>query len=438
MCDSKDKVVSTESESSVTFPENLHDKGSQTNVVSSDTEKAEKPEKQELKLLRKGLLDGPVIMDGKRQRHAVDRLHINPSHSLDSKKSSVRIVGSGTCLGDIEFVRAGISKARNDTLKRLHNMCYGSPGTTTSRRRNLKKFNGFAFDEKSVDFEKKKIKAMKITNNELTAVARILGLGKNYTKNALVMSILRFLQKPEDKGRKFMSSKRQKRSRKSSGKITRKKLIGKGDEKNVLTVKKLSLKDSSKDAVANRSSFNLDIDAVEIKKSTSSNAKETKLEASESESKTKVESSKDTKESESRTVQYSEKMEISDSSFASAPETSVTEKQQSWGIGGPSNEEVEAAISNTLNSTDLSNCTMNQMYERATPNMLPIVIRCEIKDVIFSRIPDFYYHHCNYLANAYCSQAFQIAERFPNLDMATYKSAIKNRVKAVLEKLDEP
>lgn len=65
-------------------------------------------------------------------------------------------------------MNAGISKAQNETLKWLHRLCYGTPGTATSRKRDLRRFNGFGFDEKSTDFDKKKATAMKLTNNEVS------------------------------------------------------------------------------------------------------------------------------------------------------------------------------------------------------------------------------------------------------------------------------
>lgn len=48
-----------------------------------------------------GLLDEPVVREGKRQRHAVERLAA--ISSPPSKKASLDAVGSGTSLGDIEF-----------------------------------------------------------------------------------------------------------------------------------------------------------------------------------------------------------------------------------------------------------------------------------------------------------------------------------------------
>lgn len=48
-----------------------------------------------------GLFDEPVVREGKRQRHAVERLAAVSSPS--PRKTSLDAVGSGTSLGDIEF-----------------------------------------------------------------------------------------------------------------------------------------------------------------------------------------------------------------------------------------------------------------------------------------------------------------------------------------------
>lgn len=63
-------------------------------------------------------------------------------------------------------MNASLSKAHSESLKMLHKLCYNTTGTATKRKRDLKRFNGFGFDEQSSEFGKKKITAMKLTNME--------------------------------------------------------------------------------------------------------------------------------------------------------------------------------------------------------------------------------------------------------------------------------
>ncbi|KAL3997769.1 DEK C terminal domain family protein [Acanthocheilonema viteae] len=349
-----------EVESSAPFTEDLNKSGSEMNDAINDLEETPKVAKKEKsKPVKKGLLDEPVVREGKRQRHAVERLAA--VSSPPSKKASLDAVGSGTSLGDIEFVNTGISKAQNETLKWLHRLCYGTPGTATSRKRDLRRFNGFAFDEKSADFDKKKAAAMKLTNNELHMIGRILGSERGHTKEEAVMNVLHFLQKPEDKGRKITSIKKRRSSSKSSGKkAKRSRTEKKGNKKSTKKLKEES--NENDDAGQSGEESSGDEDAEEKKS-----------------------------DSTGTTKNRSEKMK--GSSKLISVSKSLTE-DPTWGDGGPSNAEVENAINEILRSVDLVNCTMKQMCER-------------------------------------------IAEKFPNLDMATYKGALKERVKAALEKMED-
>ncbi|EJW87055.1 hypothetical protein WUBG_02032 [Wuchereria bancrofti] len=342
------------------FTESLNKSGDEMSATVNDVEETTGVAREEKpKPVKRGLLDEPIVREGKRQRHAVERLAAVSSPS--SRKASLDAVGSGTSLGDIEFVNIGISKAQNETLKWLHRLCYGTPGTATSRKRDLRRFNGFAFDEKSTDFDKKKATAMKFTNNELHMIGRILGSERGHTKEEAVMNVLHFLQKPEDKGRKVTSAKKRRSSSKSTGKRTkRSRFEGKGNKKNIRKSKEESSEDDDAGQSGEESSGDGD---TEEKKSTSA------------------------------TENRSEKMKSS-TKLTSVSKTAVAKDDSSWGDGGPSNAEVETTINEILRSVDLVNCTMKQMCER-------------------------------------------IAEKFPNLDMATYKGALKERVKVALEKMED-
>ncbi|MCP9264312.1 hypothetical protein DINM_022357 [Dirofilaria immitis] len=316
---------------------NSNEMNDSTSVVK-ETPKVTKEEKP--KPVKKGLLDEPVVREGKRQRHAVERLAA--FSSTPSKKTSLDAVGSGTSLGDIEFVNIGISKAQNETLKWLHRLCYGTPGTATSRKRDLRRFNGFAFDETSesrASFEdvvqpsliiSERYVAF-ITVGQLHMIARILGSERGHTKEEAVSNeCSSFLQKPEDKGRKVMSAKKRRSSSKSSGK------------------------------------------GVKRSRTETKEREETSDDENEEEKKS---------ESTSTMKNRSEKIK-SVSKLTSVSKSAMAKEERTWGDGGPSNTEVETAISEILRSVDLVN----------------------------------------------------YREKFPNLDMVMYKGALKERVKAALEK----
>jgi protein DEK len=84
-------------------------------------------------------------------------------------------------------------------------------------RKNIRAFNGFAFDSGSTEYDKKKATMEKMTKADLTAVAGLLGTEKSKEKTEIITKILDFLLKPADSGRAAPGSKKSK-SRKSGTK----------------------------------------------------------------------------------------------------------------------------------------------------------------------------------------------------------------------------
>jgi hypothetical protein len=79
----------------------------------------------------------------------------------DSGSSGPAAEGSGTPLGDIDYVKEAIDKkkADDDTLKQLHVICYSGQGQNTKRKKSLRAFNGFADDD---------VKSQKVRTNRNT------------------------------------------------------------------------------------------------------------------------------------------------------------------------------------------------------------------------------------------------------------------------------
>lgn len=333
-----------------------------TEIVREDDETKVKTKKGKTNVLVKksteSLLDEPVLVEGKRQRHAVERL---AASSPPSRKSNVDAFGSGVLLGDIEFVNVGISKAHNETLKSLHRLCFGTSGTATSRKRDLRRFNGYAFDGNSSEFEKKKVMAMKLTTTEVNSIAKILGSERGHTKEETVMNVLQYLQKPEDKGKKVPTSKKRRSTSKTTKGAKRSKI--QKNEKKRSVEKKLKSKEEEKlsaDGKAGQSE-------EEDEGSSDEGAKESRSDI------------KNPTKSGAEKPKRPKKIVVSNIKNPSGKES------KTWGDGGPTNEEIETAIDEILRTVDLVNCTMKQMCERIAekfPNLDMTVYKTPLKDCV--------------------------------------------------------
>lgn len=62
-----------------------------------------------------------------------------PEETTTKEDEEVLGVGSGTAFGDIEFIKDAISKktSDDDTLTKLHSLCFGKTGQKTVRRPSL-------------------------------------------------------------------------------------------------------------------------------------------------------------------------------------------------------------------------------------------------------------------------------------------------------------
>lgn len=159
------------------------------------------------------LLDQPLEMSGTRERKKVQRF--TEEYKVEAKEIPVEIPeGKGIQLGNISLIDANIQKVKADNLKPLHKLLFNRLGKATLVKRNIRKFNGFDFDEKSEQYAKKKQVLLKVEVKVLKEMCSILNLKKTKKREELVEDVLNFLIKPE--GSEEPIEKKQKRASRTS------------------------------------------------------------------------------------------------------------------------------------------------------------------------------------------------------------------------------
>lgn len=157
------------------------------------------------------------IIEGKRAKKTVERLDFQAPKQREKLKIGD---GSGDKLGDIPRTSYQITKMKPADLKPLHAILFDRPGKMATLKKNLRLFNGFAFDADSEQFAKKREKLLKnsnFTNSKLKAVCGVLDLEKKGTHSDLVDRILTFLTAPRNSGKRLPVKKKRKSKKKLSG-----------------------------------------------------------------------------------------------------------------------------------------------------------------------------------------------------------------------------
>ncbi|XP_039886894.1 protein DEK isoform X3 [Simochromis diagramma] len=157
------------------------------------------------------------IIEGKRAKKTVERLDFQAPKQREKLKIGD---GSGDKLGDIPRTSYQITKMKPADLKPLHAILFDRPGKMALIKKNLRLFNGFAFDADSEQFAKKREKLLKnsnFTNSKLKVVCSVLDLEKKGTHSDLVDRILTFLTAPKNSGKRLPVKKKRKSKKKLSG-----------------------------------------------------------------------------------------------------------------------------------------------------------------------------------------------------------------------------
>ncbi|CAH8543876.1 unnamed protein product [Schistosoma turkestanicum] len=165
----------------------------------------------------------------KRQRKKVQRLSEtwNRAHQAKAEERSKAVQAvsaafdgaTGTALGEIPLIEVAIRKVKPASLKLLHLIIYGRPGSASEVRSNLRKFRGFGFEVGSEQYEKKSIYLQQRPACGLRDVLRILSLEVTGTREQLASRLLEFLLKPSANSVKYKGKIVKKHGHKNKSKI---------------------------------------------------------------------------------------------------------------------------------------------------------------------------------------------------------------------------
>merc|ERR1712168_1042786 len=157
-----------------------------------------------------GIYDCSLIQDGCRDRKKVVRLSAAPP--TKEKKLFEIAAGRGTCLGNIPIIDHLVSKENSENLRPLHMTLFKTLGQSHLIKKNIRQFNGFAFEKDTEEYVKKKERLVKMTIPELKLICTFLSLEKSGSKEEVVGRILAFLLKPKDEGKKAPQGKKRRAS----------------------------------------------------------------------------------------------------------------------------------------------------------------------------------------------------------------------------------
>ncbi|GMR56456.1 hypothetical protein PMAYCL1PPCAC_26651, partial [Pristionchus mayeri] len=314
---------------------------------------------------KKGIYDMPLVIEGKRKRESTSFLKVE--EKFNTKHKAPAVAGSGTALEDIPFVAHQIDTEKKVIdLRPLYRICYGTPGTIKSLRKELKKFNGFSFVKNSEEYKRKHAVVNKYTRADLSHMRRILGMAPGKSKDDEVQIIMDFLLKPHDEGKNVP---KKGSSRKSVGKTPSKKKVASSAKKT-----------TSKETVDTESDEE-DNDSESASKKTPKKA--VKKRKADDQSVTTASKKAKKADSEDESEQKDDDHSVTSSSDSSEKKEEKTELT-------PSDNEVKAKISELLKTFDLTSVSMKQMVlavceafpEHPELNERTTSIKAFIKDAI--------------------------------------------------------
>lgn len=182
-----------------------------------------------------GLYDKPVVVEGKRERKTTMFLANQTPAAVSHQPKPLLFEGKGESLGAMERTNYEIGRCAAVELKPLHKLLFGRDGRATEIKKNIRKFNGFAFEKDSKEYEAKKLGLDRFTNDGLKRLCEIFDLEKKGIRNDLLEKVMAFLMLPKSSGRPAPQPKakkaEKKKKRKRSKKDTEKSNKSKGKSK---------------------------------------------------------------------------------------------------------------------------------------------------------------------------------------------------------------
>ncbi|KAK6731543.1 hypothetical protein RB195_007788 [Necator americanus] len=315
--------------------------------VGEAAEQEEDEEEDEKSEQKKGIFDMPLEVEGKRERHKVERISIGTP--TVKKAPSEMKMGNGVPLGEIAYIDDQLKKHSADELQVMHRLIYGHIGKASIIRREIRKFTGFAFAEDTPEFKHKVAFLQKLTMDQLKILKKILGLqsGAN-TKEALVTTIMVFMMKTVDHERKVPTKKRKstaktpstaKRQRKSKGLDD---TVEDDDEEEEEEEKE---KEKEKEKTPKKTP----------KKPASARKPRKKKESESKEATLKMESENDPEPAKNKSRKITKKSSDDDTSSNTSEETPQE--------NNPSEKDLEDVIEELLSTFDLAQVSMKQMCQ---------------------------------------------------------------------------
>ncbi|PFX27900.1 protein DEK-like [Stylophora pistillata] len=146
---------------------------------------------------RAGLFDKPVVIEGKRARKSTEFLLNQTAPTIIKENKPLILEGKGESLGSIERTKYELGRSSVGELKPLHKLFYGREGRVTEVKRNVRKFNGFAFQKDSKEYEAKKLGVERFTNDGLKRLCEIFDVDKKGKRSDLVEKVMDFLMSPK-------------------------------------------------------------------------------------------------------------------------------------------------------------------------------------------------------------------------------------------------
>ena len=132
-----------------------------------------------------------------RSRKSVERFRGPPSVASPAKAPSKRNdAGAGVKLGEISVIADKLYKVpvKDDALKRLHRVLYGSDGTATTRKKEIRQWRGASGDAAKTSMSNALAGAKSVAM--LKDICSILSLGVSGDRSTLESRILDFLLHP--------------------------------------------------------------------------------------------------------------------------------------------------------------------------------------------------------------------------------------------------
>eukprot|EP01134_Creolimax_fragrantissima_P004566 CFRG4566T1 len=139
------------------------------------------------------LFNADPIIHGKRQRKSVERM---TSDTVKPKTQLKILQGKGTKLGDMEAIEAQLKKREVSELKELHRMMFGTAGAHLEVRKHIRQFNGFDYESNTALREKHTEWLEKKFKSAIKNMCDVLCLRVSGDKEAMIESLLTFLDKP--------------------------------------------------------------------------------------------------------------------------------------------------------------------------------------------------------------------------------------------------